>query len=333
MLNVAIIGMGTISVIHLEAIKLCKNAKLIAVCDTDISLKEIYSEYNFYDDLEMMLKTEKLDVVHICLPHYLHVSAAKLCAQYHVNVFTEKPVALTYNQAQELFELEKQYDIKIGVCLQNRYNNTTIEMKKIIDEKTYGNVLGCKGMVTWNRDMGYYDTKPWRGKMEFAGGGCMINQTVHTLDLMQYLIGDVKSIKGKIASLHLEEIEVEDTSVAHLDFGNKVTGIFFATISYCSNSAVEIEIIMEKARVVINNSKLYVYENEEVKCICEDQKLEGSKHYYGASHFNCIASFYEAIINENDEYIKVQQAAKPIKLIDKIVESNSTGKRENINYE
>ena len=333
MLNVAIVGMGTISVIHLEAIKLCKNVNLVSVCDTDTTLEKDYLDYKFYDDLKTMLESEKLDVVHICLPHYLHVMAAKLCAEHNVNVFTEKPVALTYTQAMELFDLEKKYGIKIGVCLQNRYNATTIEMKNIIDKNLYGNILGCKGIVTWNRENEYYDSKPWRGKMDLAGGGCMINQTVHTLDLLQYLVGDVLSIKGKIASLQLDQIEVEDTSIAHLDFGNNVTGIYFATITYCTNSSVEIEIVMEKARVVIKDSKLYVYEDENVKCICEDQKLEGSKHYYGASHFTCISTFYEALLNNTNEYIKVIDAAKPIKLIDKIVESNSTGKRENINYE
>lgn len=321
MLKVAIIGLGTVSVIHKSAIEMSTKAKLVAVCDINPDKKEGYS-VPFYTSIEEMLEKEDIDCVHICLPHYLHVPIIKLCAEYKVHIFTEKPVALDYVQALELFEIEEKFDIKVGVCLQNRYNKTILKLKSLLVINDFGKFLGSKGIVTWNRTMDYYNEAEWRGKKELAGGGVIINQAIHTLDLLSYVIGDFKSVEGKIGNFSLKETEIEDSVMCRMEYINSGSALFFATISYAVNSSVELEFVFEKATFLIKDSKLYkIYENDR-EYICEDQKLQGTKHYYGASHIDAINKFHLAILNDNKDYISVVEASKSIKTMDKIFDSS-----------
>ena len=125
MLKVAVIGLGTISHIHIPAIKANPNAELVAVCDNDETLSNSVPGANFYSNYEEMLANEDLDCVHICLPHYLHFPVTKACVEKGVHVFLEKPLGLNTEEGLALVKLEEEYkDIKIGVCLQNRNNES-----------------------------------------------------------------------------------------------------------------------------------------------------------------------------------------------------------------
>src|SRR3954447_27074781 len=121
MLKVAVIGLGDISKIHIPAIQANPNAELVAVCDINESLKDTVSGVNFYNDYHEMLEKEVLDCVHNCLPHYLHFPVTKACVEKGVHVFQEKPLGLNTEEGQALVNLEEHSDVKIGVCLQNRY--------------------------------------------------------------------------------------------------------------------------------------------------------------------------------------------------------------------
>jgi predicted dehydrogenase len=228
MLKVAVIGLGDISRIHIPAIQANPNAELVAVCDLDESLKDTVPGANFYTDYHEMLEKENLDVVHNCLPHYLHYPVTKTCIEKGVNVFQEKPLGLNTSEGQALAKLEEEHrDVKLGVCLQNRYNESFEKLMEIVKSGEYGKVTGVKGLVAWYRPKAYYDVKPWRGKMEYAGGGSMINQSLHTLDLMQLVGGKMESIRGSVDQLLDYGIEVEDTASAHINFQNGARGLFF----------------------------------------------------------------------------------------------------------
>ena len=142
------------------------------------------------------------------------------------------------------------------MCIRDS-NNTVENLKEIINSDVYGKVIGIKGLVTWNRPKEYYTVKPWRGKMDLAGGGVMINQAVHTLDLMQLLGGKIESIKGNVDNFLDYDIEVEDTANAIINFENGAKGVFFATIANATNASVEIEVVLEKGMFSIKDSKLY----------------------------------------------------------------------------
>ncbi len=329
MIRVAIIGLGDISKIHIRAIQNNLNAQLVAVCDIDCAHANDVPHTTFYTDYNEMLKKETLDCVHICLPHYLHYPVTKICVEAGVHVFQEKPVALNYQEALKLLELEESNPhIKICICLQNRFNETFEKLVELINSKKYGNVTGLKGLVTWYRPKQYYEVKPWRGQMEYAGGGAMINQSIHTLDLMQLIGGKVNAIKGHIDNMLDLDIEVEDTALANIDFENGVRGLYYATTTYTSNSSVEIEVLTDEARFNIKDSILTIIDNsgEETKII-QDTKLPGTKFYYGASHAKLINYFYNTLETNGEDYIRVKDALPSIRMIDMIRKSSKLNQK------
>ncbi|WP_273127054.1 Gfo/Idh/MocA family protein [Bacillus weihaiensis] len=328
MLKVAVVGLGDISKIHIPAIQKKPNVELVAVCDIDESLAQTVPGVQFYTDYHVMLDHETLDCVHICLPHDLHLPATKACVEKGVHVLQEKPLALTTEEGLELVKLKKQNpNVKICICHQNRYNETFETLKKIVQSGAYGKIVGIKGLVTWFRPKSYYDVKPWRGRMKYAGGGVMINQSIHTLDLMQLLGGEIESIKGSITQLLDYGIEVEDTAVANITFKNGATGLFFATNSNAENSSVELQVTLEKGKFIIKDSVLTkVDEDGKKEDIIEDAKLPGTKFYYGASHLKIIDTFYTCIRNNTQDYVHIEDALTSIEIIDAIRQSSELNK-------
>jgi UDP-N-acetyl-2-amino-2-deoxyglucuronate dehydrogenase len=333
MLKVAVIGLGTISHIHIPAIKANPNAELVAVCDNDETLSNTVPGANFYSNFEVMLENEDIDCVHICLPHYLHYPVTKACVEKGVHVFLEKPLGLNAEEGRALVKLEEEYtDVKIGVCLQNRNNESFEKLQEIISSGEYGPIKGVKGLVAWFRPKQYYDIQPWRGQWKYAGGGVMINQALHTLDLMQLVGGEIESIRGSVDQLLDYNIEVEDTASARIQFKNGATGLFFATNANADNSSVELEVLFEKDRFTIKDSILIrVNEAGEREELMEDSKLPGSKHYYGASHAKTINQFYSAIIENTQDYIHAKDALASIAIIDAI--HLSSEKKQSIKME
>lgn len=324
MLKVAIIGLGDISKIHIPAIQDSKKAELVATCDIDESLKDTVPAVPFYTDYEEMLEKESLDCVHICLPHHLHYPATKAFVEKGVHVIQEKPLARNAEEGMFLTELEEKYkDVKICISFQNRFNETFIKLKELVDSGEYGEVKGIKGLVTWFRPKSYYDEKPWRGTFRQSGGGVMINQAIHTLDLMQIIGGEIDTIRGSIDNLFEYGYDVEDTATANIQFTNGATGLFFATVTNATNSSVEFQVLLEKGKLTIKDSIL-TKTNEEGKKekVMEDAKLPGKKFYYGASHDKLINHFYSCIENDTDDYIHVKDAQTSMEMISAIRRSS-----------
>ena len=302
--------------------------ELCAVCDIDPEAGQRAPEgVPFYTDYEEMLREAKPDCVHVCLPHYLHYPVSKYFAEHGVNVFCEKPVALNTAQAKEFAALETAHpEVHIGICLQNRLNESVEMLKSIIESGEYGRVLGTKGIVPWARPKQYYDCKPWRGKWETAGGGCMINQSVHTLDLLYFLGGSVKSLRASVSQLLDYGIEVEDTVAAQLTYADGGKGLFMATNANYKNESVQIGVQLEKADFAIIENVLYrVAQDGSREELCEDARLPGTKFYYGASHAKLIGKFYKALEDGTDDYIHVRDAEMSIRLIDAVQEAGRTG--------
>lgn len=329
MLNIAVIGLGDISSLHTSAIQNFPEARLVAVCDIDESLSNSVEGATFYTDYEEMLEKEKLDCVHVCLPHYLHDQATKACVEKGVHVFQEKPLTHKIEEAMALVELEEKYPhVKIGVCFQNRMNETVEKLREMTADGQYGKIIGMKGLVAWYRPKAYYESKPWRGRMAYAGGGVMINQAIHTLDLMQLFGGHIDSIKGSVDYLFDYGIDVEDTAVANVGFTNGATGLFFATNTNFGNSSVEFQVVFEEAKFTIKDSMLTkTNEHGKKEVLMEDSKLPGSKFYYGASHEKLIHQFYACLQNDTDDYIHVKDAFTSMKMIDAIYQSSETNMR------
>ncbi|MEB6241885.1 Gfo/Idh/MocA family oxidoreductase [Staphylococcus gallinarum] len=333
MLNIGIVGLGDVSNIHIQAINNNPHAQIIAVCDSDQSLKHKVPEVPFYEKLQDMLNYEDLDCVHICLPHYLHLFATRQCVEQGVHVLQEKPLALNAREGSELLELEKAYPhIKIGICFQNRYNKTFQTLQKIVESNIYGPIKGIKALVTWSRPNSYYTDKPWRGELKHSGGGVLINQAIHTLDLMQLLGGSMNSIRGNTTQLLDYNIEVEDTASANIIFNNKAHGLFFATNASISNSSIELQVIFEHEKLTIKDNILTRVNSDNIKeQIAADDIMPGTKSYYGPSHGKLIDHFYNCIDYNLNHYIHVEDAITANVMIDAIVKSSHTNQTVMLN--
>lgn len=328
MKKAVVIGLGDISGIHIMGIRQNPEIELAAVCDIDESRREAApADVPFYTDYKEMIEKEKPDVAHICLPHYLHVPVSETVADMGVNVFCEKPVALNREEGRAFVEFEAAHPhIHMGICLQNRFNESVEMLKGIIDGGEYGKVLGTKGIVPWARPKSYYDVKPWRGRWETAGGGCMINQSVHTLDLLYFLGGEITGVRASVTQLLDYGIEVEDTVTARLTYANGAHGLFMATNANYKNESVQISVQLEKAEFAIIDNVLYqIQEDGSRRMLVEDAKMPGSKFYYGASHGKLISLFYDALEKDSQDYLHVKDALMSIRLIDAIQESGKSG--------
>lgn len=323
MLKSAIIGLGTVSSVHYNGIKKSRNGELVAVCDIDESRQFVYEDIPFYSNVEKMLDSVKLDVVHICLPHHLHHAISKLCAERGVHVFQEKPLAISYKEGLETQKIAEKSDVKIGICFQNRYNKSIKELKRILEEEDTSWIVALKGLVAWNRPEIYYQSQPWRGDWETAGGGTIINQAIHTLDLMQWFGGDLRFCKASLSNLTNMDIEVEDTAVANFTYDNGTRGFYMSTNAHALNSSVEFEVVTQKATYMIKENALFRITAEYgMEKITEDEVVEGTKFYYGASHATAIQKFYDAVENDTDDYISVASALPSMLMIDAMKKSS-----------
>jgi predicted dehydrogenase len=327
MIRSALIGLGDISQVHISSILSLNNARLIAGCDIDPSRKSSLPEGTaFYTNYEEMLKQEKPDVVHICLPHYLHYPVAKTAAEAGCNIFAEKPLALNGGEAAEYVLLEKKYGVKICLCLQNRCNPTSETLYRLLRSGEYGKITGIRGTVAWYRSREYYQNKPWRGSMALAGGGCMINQSIHTMDLMQYFVArPMRCIKGSVAQILDYGVEVEDTAVARILFDNGVIGLFCASVANYEDSDVEIDVACEKAAFAIRHRTLYhIQENKREELVSDSLALTG-KQVYGNSHVKLINTFYQVLEKGGGWYIHPEEGLPSMWMIDAIRKSGGTG--------
>ncbi|MDR2618279.1 MAG: Gfo/Idh/MocA family oxidoreductase [Treponema sp.] len=328
MIQSAVIGLGVIGRVHVEAIGSLKNARLVAACDTEPSKKEgLPAGTAFYTDYEEMLGREKPAVVHVCLPHWLHYPVAKKLAQRGFDIFAEKPLALNAAEGEEYCKLEKQHNVKICLCFQNRLNPTTETLLKLLRSDEYGKVTGIHGSVAWYRSKEYYEAGPWRGIMAQAGGGCMINQAIHTLDLMQYLTGSpLASVKGTISQMLDYGVEVEDTAAARIGFRNGASGFFTASIANFEDENVEITVRCEKGAFVIRDKQLFRIDGETRELLASDSGAFAGKQVYGNSHVKLIEKFYHELESGGGDYIHPEEGLPSLRIIDAVRESSKTGK-------
>lgn len=322
MIKSAVIGCGVVSVCHLDAVKASDMAELVAVCDIiEERAKATAKEYGcaYYTDYKEMISSEKLDCVHICLPHWLHAPVAVYCLENNVNVVLEKPIASSIEGGEAIVEAAKKSSANIAVCFQNRYNNVSLTLKKLIDDGKLGKLKGARGAVTWSKPRSYYLDSDWRGKWATEGGGVLINQSIHTLDLMQWLMGGkVESVKGHASTDYHDYVEVEDTASINLTFEGGVHGIFYATTSYCENSPIFLEISGEKGIAEINGGNLTVrYADGTVEVANNDSTSPNGKDYWGNAHASIISDFYKNLEN-GPFWISPEEAMKTLRILKEV---------------
>ena len=291
MYNICVVGCGAIAPNHINAINKTTNAQLYAVCDTNLQRLDAFREkYGVlaYSNFDEMLNDGKVDAVHILTPHYLHFEMIKKALKCGKKVVCEKPVVMTQNEFEMLKVLDKSGEV--CVVMQNRLNPCMQKLKELSESGEYGRLKAVKGVLTWARDESYYKADSWRGKLKTEGGGVLINQAIHTLDLLIYIAGNVKEVTANTYNYSLKNIiEVEDTVFAYLNFECGAKGIFTATNAYGENSSPLIEFVYENTVIRCVDDKLYINGSE----ILTNDKTVTGKKYWGNGHETLIKRYYD----------------------------------------
>ncbi len=329
-MKVAVIGCGNVSKMHFAALNEISDIKITAVADikperADAKAAE-YSAKAYYD-FDELLANEALDVIHVCTPHYLHTPMAVKALKKGINVLLEKPCSVSIAEVDELRKAQKESGKQLAVCFQNRYNNCVQNAKRIIDSGGMGGVKAIRAFVTWDRDEKYY-SDDWHGTLDKECGGVLINQSIHTMDLVQYLGGDCKKVTAHTSTDRLKgKIEVEDTANALLELENSVTAIFYATLAYAENSDVFIDIVLEKGKLRIEGEKLFSTDSDGITTqITEksDAVIQGQS-YWGTGHSALINDFYHCLKTGKKFKIDAFEGGKAAKIVAACYESSESG--------
>jgi UDP-N-acetyl-2-amino-2-deoxyglucuronate dehydrogenase len=266
-IRVAIVGCGRISVNHFKSLEENKdNIELISICDINQNtLSKHKNKYKVpgYLNIEDMLKKENLDLVAICTPSGTHACQTELCAQYSVNVITEKPMATRWQDGIRMVKACDDANVHLFVVKQNRRNPTLQLLKRAIKENRFGKIYMVHINVFWTRPQEYYDQAEWRGTWEFDGGAFM-NQASHYVDLLDWLIGPVNKVQAMMSTTR--DIEVEDTGVLNVQWRNGALGSMSVTmLTYPKNLEGSITIIGENGTVkvggvAVNDIKIWKFD-------------------------------------------------------------------------
>lgn len=298
-LRVGVVGCGGIAQVHGAVLQSLEGVELAACADIRPERAQAFAEKfggTPYSSLEEMLVAQSLDAVHLCTPHVLHTPMALLAAGKGLHVFTEKPPVISWDQWKEFRTLEKM-PVRVGVCFQNRYNDSVQLLKKVLASGKAGKVLGARAFVTWHREAPYYTESGWRGSLATEGGGVLINQSVHTLDLLGQFLGRAVEAEATMGNHHLKGvIQVEDTMEAYLTFAG-AHALFYATTAHCADSPVLVELVCENGTLRMEEQEVAISwkDGTREQYSLASKPAPGAKAYWGNSHGKCIADFYQCI--------------------------------------
>lgn len=330
-----LIGCGRISEKHVNAIQNCPDAKLIAVCDIkEDRAKALGEKLNcpYFTDFKEMLELEEVDIVDVCTPNNNHPEITIETAKAKKHVLTEKPMALTNEDCDKMINACKENDVKLFVVKQNRFNPPIVKLKEALDRGRFGKLVLGNVTVRWTRPQEYYDNNDWHGT-KAIDGGMLFTQASHHVDMLQWIMGPVHSIKAHIATL-THNIETEDTAVVSIKFKNGALGVIEGTTcTYPKNMEGSITILGEKGTAKIGGMAMNKIDYWEFSGFENDDETikdctTNPPNVYGYGHNEVIKNVVEHLLNKSEDLNGVDgyEGKKSVQLINAIYDSALTGK-------
>ncbi len=335
----AIIGCGAIFPTHGVSVKHCERATLVAVCDIIKERAEKTAEKYAcaaYTDYIEMLDKEKIDVVHICLPHYLHAPVAIECMKRGKHVITEKPLSVSVSDAQAMIDASEKHGVTLACIFQNRFNAGTQFVRNMFLSGELGAIKGARCSVTWYRPDSYYAADDWHGTWDKEGGGVIINQAIHTLDAMRYIMNAKPlEVYATIANRGDTHIEVEDTAEGAILFDNGVRANFHAINYYSFDDEVEINLDFEKgrAKILSDRATVKMSDGRILSSVTEplsDIDYGEIKAYWGVNHFRQIDNVYKCLESGEEMFVDLKGSFETLKIVCAIYESGKSGAKVKI---
>ena len=337
-----IVGCGVIAPFHAQAIEDLSNARLVGVVDVNddvaASLGSAFAAAHS-TDLDSMLGRPDVDVVCVCVPSGLHADVGVRAAAAGKHVVVEKPIDVTLEAADRLIAACRASGVGLTVISQHRYDPGVVRLRELLDSGRLGRPILGDAVIKWYRTQQYYDSSKWRGTWELDGGGCLMNQGVHYVDLLQWMMGPVASVSAHTATA-THEIEVEDVAVAVLRFRNGALGTVEASTAVYPGLPERLEVTGTGGTAIVEAGRLTV---------CELRDERGETSPYGAKlrpsvpsesgtaagdpaaishieHRKQIAEFLDAITAGREPMLSGVEGRKPLEIILAVYESARSGR-------
>ena len=326
----AVIGLGAICQVHIDAL-IKTGIEITAVCDNNPDqVASIGHQLNcpHFTCYETMLSHGGFNVLHNCLPHYLHASVTIAALEKGIHVICEKPMSTTIADAEAMIAASQKSGARLEIIFQNRYNPSTAAIKKALSTGELGQVKGGWLRVTWHRDDDYYAQSNWRGNLTKEGGGALINQAIHTFDLMNYLLGNPQTVSANTANRAHPSIEVEDMAEGLITYDSANIS-FYVNTYHPYNAPIELEIVCENgianlkgdiATITYKDNRPPITQNN------NDSKSPHTKDYWGHSHERQIKAFYDSLAGKPAQNVPGEEGLRTQKLVNGIYESAEQGR-------
>ena len=329
-----IIGAGAICPLHIAAIEASEGARLVAIADVSADRARAVGEekgISWYADHKELLRNPEVDVVCALTPSGLRAPVCIDAARAGKHIIAEKPFEVTLERVDSIINECDKAGVKLAVIFQVRFQpGAQAACKAAIDGRLGKLILG-DACIKWHRDQDYYDSATWRGTWEFDGGGALMNQGIHYVDLLQWAMGPVESIFGHTDTLVRQRIEVEDTAVACLRFKNGALGVIEACTSAHKGQPARLEIRGEKGTVIVEDGNVVLWDvpGEEDFVVEKADTGSGATNPMAISshgHQAQIADMVQAIRENRPPIVDGREARKAIEIISGIYRSSQSGK-------
>jgi len=338
MLTFGIIGGGMIANFHAQAIKAMKGGKLGAIyARNPEKAAALGKKYNCkaYSSLEDLLADTSIDIVTIATPSGAHLAPTVAAAKAGKHIICEKPLEVTPARIEEMIQVCEEQQVVLAGIFNRRFNPAVQAFKKAVDKGRFGTLTLCDAYVKWYRTQEYYDSGAWRGTWKLDGGGALMNQSIHTIDQLIYLAGNIKRLSASTTCLIHEGIEVEDTAVAILEFENGARGVIQGATSCWSSSGhpAEVHICGSEGSVFMRDESFRVWDFKTLlpaDDFIKNNLMEGAAQGLGANdpsainfdgHLRNFEDVVEAIESGKTPLITGEEGLKAVKVIDAIYRS------------
>ncbi len=339
----AVLGLG-IGMAHVQGVLESENAELVAVCDINkarlAKAAAVAPNATTYTDFDTLLQDERVDVISICLPSGMHADFAVRAMEAGKHVLVEKPLDIHYDAAMKIEEARLRTGKKAGVVFQNRYNLNMYPIYEAAKNRLGKLILGTFA-VKWFRDQKYYDAEGgWRGTWEMDGGGSLMNQAIHTLDLMCVLMGEPVSVTSTMG-VYYHNIDTEDMTASLIKFQNGATATFVSTTCAYPGISTEIMLYGTEGSIEADADRLKLWKMKNpLEGMDEDDEEEMMLEKYGGGnraaskrepqklygHRHVVEDMILAVRDDRDPEVLPSEGARVIRLIEAIYESAKTGK-------
>ena len=340
MAGFGIVGCGMIANFHCKAIADIEGAEFIGGFNrTPEKAEKLVGEFGgtAYTNLDEMLANPAIDIVSICSPSGAHMEACVAAAKAGKHVIVEKPLDVTLAKCDAMIEACQAANVKLATIFPSRFHRSSRLMKEAVDQGRFGQLALGDAYVKWFRTQEYYDSGAWRGTWELDGGGALMNQAIHSVDLLLWLMGPAVEVMAHTATVGHERIEVEDVCTATIKFANGALGVVEATTAGFPGSLKKIELSGSKGTAVLEEEDIIKWEFAETAPEDEAlrEEMQGKTKTGGGAadpaaighhaHAELFRDFLDAIENDRAPAIDGVEGRRSVELIVAIYQSAKTG--------